>query len=226
MYKILPELALNIMGCGETADSPRATSRKGDKKFAKFSIGMNAFIPNSSPMITSGIEIFEVQPTNLGLDNSPEGRFLLPKDDPFYGKLGFFDNYALHWTSVDDNYGIDYICKIHKLRNGYVDYITNISNYREMNTWESINEFLGCSYILKDKKQALLVFGNGDLDNNRDYHVNMSNLTNELNIKNKKIQVLFSDKADLKELPNMIEDGNNLFVSLLPNEVMICLVQE
>ena len=37
---------------------------------------------------------------NTGLDCKPE-KLRLPKDDPYYDKLAFFDKYQLHWTNPD-----------------------------------------------------------------------------------------------------------------------------
>ena len=34
-------------------------------------------MPNAVPFINSGQELLEVQPMNLGLDNSEDGRFVL-----------------------------------------------------------------------------------------------------------------------------------------------------
>ena len=50
---------------------------------------LNYFIPNSVPFINNGMEAMEIQPMNLGLGNTEEGRFVLNKKDPMYGKLPF-----------------------------------------------------------------------------------------------------------------------------------------
>jgi len=39
---------------------------------------------------------------NLGLDATLDDKWVLPRDDEFYGKLSFFDHYALHWDSEKD----------------------------------------------------------------------------------------------------------------------------
>jgi len=36
---------------------------------------------------------------NLGLDATLDDKWVLPRDDEFYGKLSFFDHYALHWIA-------------------------------------------------------------------------------------------------------------------------------
>ncbi|OAA23765.1 alpha-amylase family glycosyl hydrolase [Kosmotoga sp. DU53] len=105
-YEILPKLKLPALAAVETPDTPRACTRKYGKVFSKFMTALNFFLPNTIPFINAGQEIFERQPMNLGLDNSEEGRFVLPPEDPFYGKLAFFDHYVLHWNTEEN------LCKL------------------------------------------------------------------------------------------------------------------
>lgn len=86
----------------ETPDTPRAALNCPDPRFLKMLTVLNCFLPNTIPMITNGQELAEIQPMNLGLDNSEEGRYVLPKDDPAYAKLAFFDKSCLHWLQNDD----------------------------------------------------------------------------------------------------------------------------
>ncbi len=98
---IAPKLALPFLACAETPDTPRIRARKKGEKLKKLVPFLMAFSPNGIFLINSGQEIGEIQPLNLGLDNSPEGRAVLPADDEFFSKLGFFDHYAYHWDEPD-----------------------------------------------------------------------------------------------------------------------------
>jgi len=102
IVEVLPNLVLPVLACCETPDTPRAVTRPHGKAFSRMMTALNFFLPNSIPFVNSGQEIFEPQPMNLGLDNTSQGRFVLPPDDPFYGKLAFFDHYTLHWNSPDN----------------------------------------------------------------------------------------------------------------------------
>ena len=85
----------------ETPDTPRAALMYKNKRVLSLLTFLNYFIPNSVPFINNGMEAMEIQPMNLGLGNTEEGRFVLNKKDPMYGKLAFFDAYCIHWKSKD-----------------------------------------------------------------------------------------------------------------------------
>jgi hypothetical protein len=88
-----------MVAAPETPDTPRAAARPGGEAFARFALTVACALPRCAPMITTGFEIGERQPLNLGLDATEEDRRRLDPDDPQYGLLAFFDLYALHWTS-------------------------------------------------------------------------------------------------------------------------------
>jgi len=90
-----------VVASVETPDTPRSALVHPDKASLRLILTLNSFMPNAVPFINSGQELLEVQPMNLGLDNSEGGRFVLPPGDPMAGRLAFFDPYCLHWTSDD-----------------------------------------------------------------------------------------------------------------------------
>jgi hypothetical protein len=90
-----------VVASVETPDTPRSGLVYPDKASLRLVLTLNSFMPNAVPFINSGQELLEVQPMNLGLDNSEDGRFVLPPGDPMAGRLAFFDPYCLHWTSGD-----------------------------------------------------------------------------------------------------------------------------
>jgi hypothetical protein len=90
-----------VVASVETPDTPRAALIHPDKASMRLVLTLNSLMPNGIPFINSGQELLEVQPMNLGLDNSEDGRFVLPPGDPMAGRLAFFDPYCLHWTSDD-----------------------------------------------------------------------------------------------------------------------------
>lgn len=136
-----------IAGAVETADTPRSACIYPDKNYVMMLYTINSFLPNNYPLLNSGEELFEVQPMNLGLDNNDKGRFVLEKSDPMYGRLAFFDNYAMHWQS--DSAGMQKtICNIAKIRSEY--------------KWllEDKNNFIPINFYMSNKKITPLCFYN------------------------------------------------------------------
>ncbi len=98
---IAPKLRIPFLAASETPDTPRIRIRSNGEKMKKLVPFLMAFSPNGVYLLNSGQEIGEIQPLNLGLDNTEEGKTVLPPSDEFFGKLGFFDNYAYHWDEPD-----------------------------------------------------------------------------------------------------------------------------
>lgn len=115
--------ALPVTGALETADTPRAALVYREQKKIEFLVMLNCFIPNSVPFINNGLELLEVQPMNLGLDNTEAGRFVLEPEDPMYGKLAFFDNYRLHWLSNERGWMEELLRKALRLRRNFEELI-------------------------------------------------------------------------------------------------------
>ena len=125
----LPGLALPSFACAETPDTPRAAVRNGGRVFSRMVAVMNFFLPNSIPFVNSGFELFERQPMNLGLDNTEEGRYMLDKDDPYYGRLSFFDAFQLHWQNEKAVEMIELIDRARQLREAYWEVINDIDAF-------------------------------------------------------------------------------------------------
>ncbi|MCX8128666.1 MAG: alpha-amylase family glycosyl hydrolase [Clostridia bacterium] len=113
----------------ETPDTPRAVFLHKDKKKLEQIILINIFLPNAIPFINSGFEVMEIQPMNLGLDNTEEGRFVLAPGDPMYGRLAFFDEYCLHWLSDDRLWAEQILSKAYALRSFFKAVVTKKENF-------------------------------------------------------------------------------------------------
>ncbi|MCK5129535.1 MAG: alpha amylase [Clostridiales bacterium] len=161
----LMDCALPIAASLETPDTPRAAlvhGRNIDKLIQL--MWLNAFLPNAVPFINAGQELVAIQPMNLGLDNTEEGRFVLEEDDPMYGKLAFFDYYRLHWNEYNKQI-VDTFREIARVRNRYSAYIAKSQNYTApgikcSNLWTIvpyINENQGIILIINrsDKKMKI-----------------------------------------------------------------------
>lgn len=91
------DLPLPVFAAAETHDTPRLSSRDGGRVLANTLTLLNYFMPNGVFFLNTGLEVYEPQPMNLGLDSSTEDLYRLEKDDSFYGKLALFDRYQLHY---------------------------------------------------------------------------------------------------------------------------------
>jgi hypothetical protein len=116
---------LPVWGAVETPDTPRIFGRL-PKDEALQRLILSAFLPNSYFVLNAGVEIEEKQPMNLGLDATLDDKWILPKDDEFYGKLAFFDHYVLHWDSKEDM--TDFVTQLNRLRIRYYDPNARVTN--------------------------------------------------------------------------------------------------
>ncbi len=160
----IPRLKTPVMAAAETPDTPRATARRGQRRFAMQAIVVNAFLPNAVPMVNGGMEVFERQPMNLGLDAKTADRFALPKKDPFYGKLAFFDKFALHWTNRGGRRMTALIADVAAVRAEYLDVITRRSAYFAPQLAVNRKKILATGFKLPRKAGAIVMLANFDFD--------------------------------------------------------------
>ena len=150
--KLLSELllrsAIPVTAALETPDTPRAALRFGSRDKLHLLLMLNYFIPNAVPFINNGMELLEVQPMNLGLDNNEEGKYVLDKNDKMYGKLAFFDNYQMHWLNEERLWMKEILINAYALRNKFIDLVSNNEYYIDL------------SNIVKNKKLTVLLYYN------------------------------------------------------------------
>ena len=160
----LPSLKLPVLAAAETPDTPRAAARPGGRAFARQAVVVDMFLPAAVPMINSGMEVFERQPMNLGLDaDQPPGRKALPRTDPQYGKLAFFDRYALHWTNPGGRGMVELIGRAAAIRNRFITAITRKEAYFAPRLAGGRKHVLACGYDLGRRGGRLLVLANLDM---------------------------------------------------------------
>lgn len=173
MYKLVEEKAINMaipfIASVETPDTPRITAREFGDKLKYLAPFLLYFIPNGIPYVNSGQEIGEIQPMNLGLDNTIWGKTVLPPDDEFFAKLAFFDHYVLHWNNSDTNI-FNFLKNILDLRRKYEDLILNGEfKYVYFNYQDG---FLANYSYWKDNK-GLIIVGNLDLSWERSFEIHI-----------------------------------------------------
>lgn len=150
------DIPLPLFAGAETHDTPRLAAREGNETLAKTLTVLNLFMPNGVPFINSGVEIFETQAMNLGLDASEMEMKRLDLSDPYYNKLALFDKYQLHYT-YQKRYVLPAILKrLHPLRKKYLGAIKNKRRFFPLKTDNPL--FIGLGYVYR--KKLFFVLGN------------------------------------------------------------------
>lgn len=119
--------AIPVISALEIPDSPRSWLIHNEK--FKMMLVLSLFIPNTIMLINNGMETGEIQPMNLGLENTEEGKYVLEKDNPQYGKLAFFDNYRLDWLNKDIYLNLNILKSINRLKTKFNSIIDDKKNF-------------------------------------------------------------------------------------------------
>lgn len=205
MYKLVEETSVNLkipfVASVETPDTPRIKAREFGDKLKFLSPFLMYFIPNGLPYINSGQEIGEIQPMNLGLDNTIWGKTVLPPDDEFYGKLAFFDHYVLHWNSYDEKV-YSFLKNLLLYRKKYEDFI--LSGEFKYVYFNYQDGFLANYSYWKDDK-GILVIGNLDLSWEREFEIHLDKTVGkQIEIKSVKLwngfEEYFLEKSNILRL--------------------------
>ncbi len=157
----LMKSALPITAALETPDTPRLAWAYKDKRNIEQLVIVNCFLPNAVVFMNNGLEVMEVQPMNLGLDNTEAGCFVLDKTDPCYGKLAFFDHFCIHWGNPDREWMQSLLTDILGLRQRYADLIADPKSFYYRSKLTEIS--LICFYR-HQTKQGLFVLANRNFE--------------------------------------------------------------
>ena len=209
------DLPIPFFAAPETHDTPRIAAREGGEILSKTLLVLNLFTPNAVPFINSGLEIFESQAMNLGLDASEKEMKRLMFDDPYYNKLALFDRYQLHYT-YQKRFVLPAILKtLAPLREKMLPVIKNKSAFKALKSDNDL--FVGLSYTYEDK--LFLVLGNLNPFHEEKVYPSIAFFKSK---SNKKMQgkLLFSTNEAPRAFTQFI-DENTLDIHLAPGEVKI-----
>jgi len=155
--------SLPVTAALETPDTPRLAYYHRDKRLIEILTLLNYLLPNTIPFLNNGLELLERQPMNLGLDNTEEGRFVLDKDDPMYGKLAFFDNYCLHWLNNDFAWMSALLRKANYIRTRFISVIREERNLLRSYSQRKQEKLLCLGYYSASEKRGFVFLANKDL---------------------------------------------------------------
>jgi len=155
-------VALPVTAALEIPDTPRIAFLVRDLKKLEFLIWLQFFTPNAIPLINNGLELMEVQPMNLGLGNTEQGRFVLPKSDPMYGKLAFFDNYCLHWLNPQREWMQKTLRRAAQLRRRFISLLSRKECFQEKVAYQKNRRLVFFLYLEPRTTENVFFIGNLD----------------------------------------------------------------
>ncbi len=208
---------LRVTSALETPDTPRAALRYKDIKSLELMLLMSCFTPNTVLMINNGMEVGEIQPMNLGLDNTEQGRFVLDRDDPMYGKLAFFDNYCLHWTNEEGRRIREILRKALAIRKRFTD-VCKRENFIYQHQFQGDSKLIGFSYF--ENSSGRCVFFLANRDGCSEVELNFEVTLPEQIERQKKVNILYKDDDFLE-----IEWSFQEVLSLSPKGVVVGFIE-
>lgn len=156
-------LPLPVFAAGETADTRRLATREGGRKASRLLTVLNGFMPNGVPMTNSGLELYETQPMNTGLDCRLEEAYQLFPTDPYFGKLAFFDAYQLHWDHPERNEMIEVMHQVAEIRRRWLDVLVDPNHFEPLILNEPFAPFIGFAWLRPETNDTLLVVANTNM---------------------------------------------------------------
>ena len=156
-------LPLPVFAAGETADTRRLATREGGRKASRLLTVLNGFMPNGVPMTNSGLELYETQPMNTGLDCRPEEAYQLFPTDPYFGKLAFFDAYQFHWDHPERDEMIEVMHQVAEIRRRWLDVLVDPNHFVPLILNEPFAPFIGFAWLRPETNDTLLVVANTNM---------------------------------------------------------------
>jgi starch synthase (maltosyl-transferring) len=157
----------------ETPDTPRLAQLYREKQKITLLVLLNFLMANTIPFINNGMELLEIQPMNLGLNNDETGRFVLEKRDPMYGKLAFFDNYRLHWLNLEQEWMRRLLIEVLTLRKRFSDLIGERVNLISRNPLVKNPKILFYCYYDRRTQHNLFFLANKHFRERARVHLNI-----------------------------------------------------
>lgn len=213
-------LPLPVFAAGETADTRRLATREGGRKASRLLTVLNGFMPNGVPMTNSGLELYETQPMNTGLDCRPEEAYQLFPGDPYFGKLAFFDAYQFHWDHPERDEMIEVMHQVAEIRRRWLDVLVNPNHVEPLILNEPFAPFIGFAWLRPETNDTLLVVANTNMVDTLRGVVTLDGVRRRNWNASRFAEMVYS--PDSWPYPEHSFDDNwNLVVDLKPGEVKV-----
>ncbi|MCC9626183.1 hypothetical protein LPB41_31335 [Thalassospira sp. MA62] len=213
-------LPLPVFAAGETADTRRLATREGGRKASRLLTVLNGFMPNGVPMTNSGLELYETQPMNTGLDCRPEEAYQLFPTDPYFGKLAFFDAYQFHWDHPERDEMIEVMHQVAEIRRRWLDVLVDPNHFEPLILNEPFAPFIGFAWLRPETNDTLLVVANTNMIDTLRGVVTLDGVRRRNWNASRFAEMVYS--PDSWPYPEHSFDDNwNLVVDLKPGEVKV-----
>jgi glycosidase len=189
------EIPLPFFATPETHNTPRAITREGGLKYSLLALKINAFLPGLL-FIHSGYELGVDYPVNTGLDFTNEEQKKYPSEE-----LPLFSEYSFDWNNK--NRYIDEVAKVSKIREKYLDIITN--RKKDSFCFYDFDEPKILGFARVKGKKTIFVVANFDFDSSYSVHIEST--------KKKAINLFTNETVDLKN--EMVSVGAGEVVAVL-----------
>ncbi|MBC8062046.1 MAG: hypothetical protein H7Y18_15445 [Clostridiaceae bacterium] len=186
----------------ETPETPRIAAGEYGKLVSKFLTILNEFLPNSVPIITSGVEVYETKSLNTSLE--------------------------LNWINQSRWDIPDTLEAISKIKNQFLDTFTNPNNFFHVNFESPYTTAIGLAYIIegnrwKSNENVIIIVGNTDLNNSREYTLFLENIRYESGNGSKRAWLLYSQNEWSHDIYDF-DHQSDLQLSFKPGEIKILIM--
>jgi len=141
---------------------------------------------------------------------------VLFRSDPLYGKLAFFDKYALHWTNEGADGMIALIEEVAKIRKEYLDFISKENFFKIPHNSKF---FLAFGYrLFSEHGKYLIVVANADILRKRKVSLNLMKAGLFDVGRGRQIECIYSlkgDKNHMYDFPHITVDMETLDIKIL-----------
>ena len=156
---------------------------------------------------------------NTGLDCKPNEAEVLPKDDPYFGKLALFDRYNLHYLHPKRWEMIETIEKASQIRASIIDSMLNQDKVYPLGFSAPWDTAAGFAY--RGRNKITLVITNTDVYNDKEHWVKLDNIPDEFNREGIVLKQIFSSENYVNESEIVVDSTSNVRIWFKKGEVKI-----
>jgi hypothetical protein len=165
---------------------------------------------------------------NTGIDCAPDEQWRLHPDDPYNGKLAFFEKYQLHWTNPDRWTLPTIIENIAKIRQRHIFAVTDLGSSYPLHFDDYRAPAIGFAFTVENRRwmdhgNLLLVIGNTDLAQHQTFTVDLGHVRYESGNSARRAWIEYSLYSGQYETYDF-DDNWNLRLHLKPGEVVIAYI--
>lgn len=191
----IKDCALPVFAASETYDSIRCMYSKGIVGQSLYTV-MSHFIPNASPLLYNGQEMYEVQPLYLSGFADQNALYALDRNHPNFYRQASLDAYSFDYKNPSMHIMCNMLETVQSYRDKYSKAITNKKTC--IPVWFDDPRVTGLGYTYIKNNCALLVVCNTDLYTEKELYIHTENMICELPFEIENITQVYSTKYPYK----------------------------